>query len=118
MILGIERLFFIFLLGNVYAWVLNGFTGIEIDEKTIPNQGIKLSLQNIKFFCGIIFVFFWPINLLYWPFMSKFVFLPKFIGITLVALIESLYLGFLKSGRPAIQHFVIRLMLTCNGQAP
>ncbi len=95
-----------------------GFNGLEIENKTIPNQGI---LQSAKNTIKLSVLFFLPSTILIFlltliPPTDNVVEALKY------SVLSGLYLGLLvgisRSGTPLIKHFTLRLILYCNGYIP
>lgn len=127
------------LVGGVLG-LTNGFYGIELENKTIPNQGIKQSVINtiiisiVTCLSASLLIFLIETNI------------PKLICLIIHIItknkckIESnipnsnfneilisclwrglsagLLIGIIKSGTPAIKHFILRVILWSNGYTP
>ena len=101
------------IVGLTYG-LTRGFTGAEIENKTVPNQGIRQSLINVLFFWAIAYL---PsIGVLY---VSKtvsgldFEWYKLLIGGLGIALLNAI-----AHSRAFIEHFALRLVLWGNGYAP
>lgn len=132
-------LFFSLVVGLIIALIL-GIHGLEIENKTIPNQGIWQSAKNTSLFflpsTILIFLIQGIVinnNSLNEAFKSvsneavKSIFNGAFKPLTLnevliLTLISGLFLGLLmgipRSGTPVIKHFILRLLLYFNGCIP
>jgi DNA polymerase III delta prime subunit len=105
-----------FLVVSLFYGFLFGFKPVEIEQKSIPNQGTRLSIQNaliyvlaIGLICGI----------LGGPFMALFAGL--FGGITwgvIIGLCCGLIGGLYFGGYKAIQHLALRIVLYKNQLIP
>ena len=108
---GLKGFVLLTLFGMVYAWTANGFIGVEVAEKKFPNQGIILTLQNVLFFSALTSILLFPSIIIWQPNLGL-------IEASLFSLMSGFVWGGMRYARPAIQHFVIRLMLIYHGQAP
>ncbi|MCA1993856.1 MAG: NACHT domain-containing protein [Coleofasciculus sp. S288] len=100
---------------GLLSFLILGFSGCEITIRTKPNHGIKNSAQNAIIFSLIGSVVFG----------LTFVLLRLLKGQTaepivaiLTGLINGVWVGMLGGSFPCIQHFILRLILYCNGHIP
>jgi F0F1-type ATP synthase assembly protein I len=109
------------ILGLIYGLILGLISGLkgEIEEKSIPNQGIWNSVKNM-FFLTIIFTLI-TFFIVIWikPFLIPFLRTEEITLIERIILLLTAFLGFLLSGGEAcIKHFSLRLVLWFDGCIP
>jgi hypothetical protein len=105
------------LYGLIYGLIL-GFDGVEIENKTIPNQGIRQSITNTIIISSIICL---PATL--FVVIVKARIQESNIGSALIfnlvlGLSIGVYVGIFRSGIPAIKHFILRVILWSSGYIP
>jgi hypothetical protein len=94
---------------------------LDTDDK--PNQGIRTSLRNARIFCLIYLMYMvlgglWTgplIYLLFW-YMGTLASAPLFVFSASLAF--GIWGWFLRGGSTVVKHFVVRILLACNGDAP
>ncbi|WP_277926212.1 MULTISPECIES: NACHT domain-containing protein [Nostoc] len=106
------------LIVGLIAGLIFGFHGVEIENKTIPNQGIWQSAKNTV---KLSFLFFLPSTILI--FLIPRILQKNSLNEALIfSLVSGLLLGLLvaipRSGTPVIKHFTLRLILYRNGCIP
>ncbi len=96
---------------TVFFGVLYGISAVEIEKKDIPNQGIRISVVNIVIF-----------SIITAPLATIFFFLTylneSFNKSLILGLLFGICFGIVRSGTPAIKHFVLRVILWSNGYIP
>jgi len=106
-------LFFGLIFGLIF-----GFNGIQIENQTVANQGIRQSAKNtfifsvLYFLTSTIFIFLIKITLKTNNVIEALIF--SFVS----GLLLGLFLGIYRSGTPVIKHFALRLILYHNGYIP
>jgi hypothetical protein len=110
-------------LGALFGALRGGLTGPEIERRTLPNQGIWQSIGNVRVFAlvgGLTVGLLWGLlNLV--PDVLMFWRAPQAGDWWYIVLNNVLFLGFLSGlvpGAACIQHFILRLVLWCNGVMP
>ncbi|QLE59665.1 NACHT domain-containing NTPase [Nostoc sp. TCL26-01] len=107
------------LVGSLIGGLLLGFHGLEIEEKTIPNQGIWQSAKNTIRFSSLLFL---PSTILIFFIQRTLQTNSSPVKILILSLVSGLFLGLLggipRSGTPVIKHFTLRLILYFNGYIP
>ncbi len=93
-----------------------GIYGLEVEHKKIPNQGIYQSLINTVIMSPV----FVLLATLFFISLQKINFNSKstLIEILFHGLCCGLSFGIVKSGRPAIEHFILRIILWFSGCIP
>nr|MDZ8284589.1 hypothetical protein [Nostoc sp. ChiSLP01] len=108
-----EGLFFGLFFGLIF-----GFHSIEIENKTIPNQGIWQSAKNTIKLSVFLFLPSVVLTFLFLVIIKS----NNTIELLIISLMYGLFLGFLlgilRSGTPVIKHFTLRLVLYFNGYIP
>ncbi|WP_414544440.1 NACHT domain-containing protein [Nostoc sp. CCY0012] len=106
------------LIFGLISGLIFGFHGLEIENKTIPNQGIWQSAKNIVKLSALLF---FPSTILIFL-IQKILLNNSFNEALIFSLMSGLLLGLLvgipRSGTPVIKHFILRLVLYCNGYIP
>jgi hypothetical protein len=114
------------LIFTLISGLIYGVSGIEIENKTSPNQGIKQSVINaiILFLvtCPFATTLFFIIlqilqknNLIIQRTVN---FNGHLISSLTFGLLVGIFIGFVRSGTPAIKHLVLRIVLWANGYIP
>lgn len=119
----INRLSFGLIYGLIFGLIfglISGICGQEIENKTLPNQGIRQSVINTVIISAVTFL----IAILLIFVLAKGMGENTNVGLVLIFSLAplGLFLGLLiaipRSGTPAIKHFVLRIILWSNGYAP
>jgi hypothetical protein len=93
------------LIGGLIGAVFGGFSGTEIEIKTISNQGVYQSLKNSIFISITVGTIL--------EIVFRLLGLPILSGARLGCLI-----GMFVGGSVCIKHFILRLLLYCNNRTP
>ena len=89
--------------------------GAEIEDKTVPNQGIRQSVVNVRLFLAISYL---PSIALLFIILRKILGLDvEWWSLLIASFGMALFNGMVQS-RASIQHFTLRLVLWWNGYAP
>ncbi|MDF5726255.1 MAG: hypothetical protein PUP91_38620, partial [Rhizonema sp. PD37] len=98
--------------------LISGINGLEIENKTIPNQGIRQSVLNTIIFSAVTFlptaliVFIIEVSLKH-DTSNQVLILSLVSGILFGMLV-----GIVRSGTPVIKHFILRIILWFSGYTP
>jgi GTPase SAR1 family protein len=108
--------------GLIYGLILAmvfGFDGIELENKTVPNQGINQSVINTIIISTVTCLLASLLIFVIQKFTQPNVHLNQALIYSLTSgLCTGLLIGIPKSGTPAIKHFVLRAILWSNGYIP
>lgn len=111
-------LLFVLIFGLVWGLVF-GVDGVEIENKVLPNQGIRQSMINTIIISSWISLFTTPLIFIL---LKVRLYYEYFYGILITSLVVGLLFGLLigitRSGTPAIKHLVLRVVLWSNGYIP
>lgn len=97
-------------------WLTSGIDGVEIENKVLPNQGIRKSIINTLIINFWIALFTTPLIFII-QLTNENSFQPLITSLVL-GLLFGILIGILRSGIPAIKHFVLRIILWCSGYIP
>ncbi|MEH1852540.1 MAG: hypothetical protein V7L11_12825 [Nostoc sp.] len=106
------------LIGGLIFGLIFGFHGLEIENKTIPNQGIWQSAKNTFKLSTLLFL---PSTILIFSIqiiLKNYNVIEALIASLMYGLVLGLLVGIPKSGTPVIKHFTLRLILYRNGYIP
>ncbi|MHC5829492.1 MAG: NACHT domain-containing protein, partial [Nostoc sp.] len=95
-----------------------GFNGLEIENKTIPNQGIWQSAKNTFKLSAFAFLPFTILIFLIRQIIQKNTLNEALISSLISGLLFGLVISIPRSGTPVIKHFTLRLILFRNGYIP
>jgi hypothetical protein len=99
--------------------LIDGISGVEIENKYFPNQGIWQSVINALILFLITSLFFTTLCFLILLMTQPDKELNKyFIYSVTFGLFFGIFIGILKCGTPAIKHSVLRVILWTNGYIP
>ncbi|MEM8860310.1 MAG: NACHT domain-containing protein [Chloroflexota bacterium] len=104
------------LIGGLMAGLIAGFRGPEIQQSSFPNQGIWQSAKNFLIIglvsCLLFGLLFWLVAEFTTGWLGD-----GFIG-GISSLLFGLSAGLIMGGSACVQHFILRLMLYSQGNAP
>ena len=111
------------LISGVVVGLISGILYVidsqEIENKTIPNQGIAQSFINSIVISIIITILSTFLIFVIEKTMSVNINLGELLIYSLVnGVLFGLFIGIVKSGTPAIKHFILRLVLYCTDYIP
>ncbi|NEO47902.1 MAG: NACHT domain-containing protein [Moorea sp. SIO4A3] len=103
------------IIGGLIGVLVGGLGGPEIEIKKTPNQGIRQSVINVF----LLKIASYPISLAICMYINWWTIKDiNFYQTLIIALLISFLFGLNEAGKPAIQHFSLRLILYCNGYIP
>jgi MFS family permease/GTPase SAR1 family protein/5S rRNA maturation endonuclease (ribonuclease M5) len=114
------------LIFTLISGLIYGVSGIEIENKTFPNQGIKQSVINAIILFLVTCPFATTLFFIILPILQKnnliiqrtVNFNGHLISSLTFGLLVGIFIGFVRSGTPAIKHLVLRIVLWANGYIP
>ena len=104
------------LIGGLVFGLMNGLRAKAVELKKAPNQGIRTSLQNGLVFGLMSGLVFGLMSMLSYGLMSEL--MSGLVFGLMSGLMSGLIFGLMSGLGAVIQHFILRLVLTQNGDIP